>query len=115
MVDCVSKKYKLLITIVNKGIASKVVRASKRVGCEGGTILPGTGTGIHEKSSFFGLNMNPEKEVVFSLVPQDEAEHILNAISKAAKLGIAGNGIAFVVNVRTATGIAHMIETQIQD
>jgi nitrogen regulatory protein P-II 1 len=110
MVDIIKSKSKLLITIVNKGTASKVVRASKRAGCEGGTILPGKGTGHREHTNFLGLTFSPEKEVVFSIVNEDKAEHILNAISKTAKLGKPGNGVAFILNLKSVTGIAHLLE-----
>jgi len=110
MVDTLRLKQKLLITIVNKGMASKVVRVSKRAGCDGGTILPGKGTGRKDITTFLGIAFNPEKEVVFSLVRDEDAEHVLNAISKMAKLGKPGNGVAFIVNVKSATGIAHLLE-----
>lgn len=110
MIDIIKSKQKLLITIVNKGMATKVVRVSKRIGCEGGTILPGKGTGRKDITSFLGIAFNPEKEVVFSLVGENEAEQVLNAISKMAKLGKPGNGVAFVVNVKSVAGIAHLLE-----
>lgn len=111
MIESVSKKHKLVITVVNKGSGSKVVAASKRMGCEGGTILPGRGTSVKEESFFWGLSFDPEKEIVFSVTDEEKAPKILSAISKAAKLGKPGNGVAFIVNIKSLTGIAHLLES----
>lgn len=111
MIDTVSTKHKLVITVVNKGQGSKVVQASKRMGCEGGTILPGRGTSLKEESSFWAISFDPEKEIVFSVTSEENAPKILNAISKAAKLGKPGNGVAFIVNIKSLTGIAHLLES----
>lgn len=112
MLEQIKSNHKLLVTIVNKGMATKVVEISKRVGCEGGTILPGKGTGYREFSTFLGSSFDPEKEVVFSLVDKDDADNVLNAICKAAKLGIPGNGIAFILSIKSVTGIAHLFEQE---
>lgn len=111
MIDTVSTKHKLVITVVNKGQGSKVVQASKRMGCEGGTILPGRGTSLKEESSFWAISFDPEKEIVFSVTSEENAPKILNAISKATKLGKPGNGVAFIVNIKSLTGIAHLLES----
>ena len=44
--------YDLIVTIVNKGRAEKVMEAAKKAGAEGGTILHGRGSGVHEKPSY---------------------------------------------------------------
>ena len=53
-------KFDLIITIVNKGQAEKVVEASK-AGAEGGTIVLGRGTGIHEKLNYLGFPLSRKK------------------------------------------------------
>jgi len=49
--------YDLIVTIVNKGDAEKVVESSKRAGAEGGTIMHGRGTGIHEHARLLGITI----------------------------------------------------------
>lgn len=61
-------EYDLIVTIVNKGFAQEVVEASKKAGAEGGTILQGRGTGIHEKAKLFNIVIEPEKEVILTLI-----------------------------------------------
>ena len=56
------RAYDLIVTIVNKGDSERVVEASRKSGAEGGTILSGRGTGIHERAKLFGLTIEPEKD-----------------------------------------------------
>lgn len=99
--------YELIITIVNRGDAEKVVEASKDAGARGGTILSGRGTGIHEKAKLFGITIEPEKEIILTLVEQKITDRVLDAIVNAAKLNKPGKGIAFVLGVGQVVGINH--------
>lgn len=109
MKDCISQSHKLLITIVDKGMGSEIVEATKQAGCQGGTIIPGIGTRLESARSFFGFTFDPEKDIVFSLVESERGYDILHRINDKAKLDEPGSGIAFLLDVSTATGIAHLI------
>lgn len=102
-----SDKYSLIVTIVNKTQADMVVDASKKAGAEGGTIIYGRGTGIHEKAKLFSLLIEPEKEIILTLITKDKAEDVLEAIVKDTKLNEPGNGIAFLLDVEATAGICH--------
>lgn len=108
MVDKVDANFKMILTIVNKGDGTKVVEISKRFGCDGGTILPGKGTGPKD-TNFFGIKMDPEKDVVISLVQEHCAEEVLKAISKAVKISKPGTGVSFVLRTNFTSGISHLI------
>ncbi len=107
--------HKLLVTIVQKGVASKVVKASKEAGAEGGTIIYGKGTGIHEMSTFFGISVETEKEIVLTLVPEDKLDSIISAVEKAGKLNKPGNGVGFVIDIKKVAGIVHLLKLQSQN
>jgi nitrogen regulatory protein PII len=100
--------FKLLITIVNSGMGRKVVKASKEAGAEGGTTMLGKGTGTHEIKSIFGIPIEPEKEVIFTLTTEDKLDSIFQAIISTAKLNKAGYGIAFIIDINKAAGICHL-------
>jgi nitrogen regulatory protein P-II 1 len=99
MIEHLNQSHKLLITIVKKAAAKKVVKASKEAGAEGGTILFGRGTGIHENRKFLGITVEPEKEVILTLVHNDRIDSVLSAVEKAGKLDQPGNGMGFLVDV----------------
>jgi nitrogen regulatory protein PII len=99
--------HSLIVTIVNKGMARKVVRTSKQAGAEGGTVMVGKGTGAHELK-LFGIIIEPEKEVILTLVGEDKVDSVLEALVSAGKLAQPGYGIAFVVDVKKVAGICHL-------
>jgi nitrogen regulatory protein P-II 1 len=115
MSENLSLKHKLIITIVMKGMAKKVVSASKKAGAEGGTTILGRGTGIHEMQKLFGICVDPQKEVILTLIESKLADNVLSAIVDAGNLNKPGFGIAFVINVGQITGIAHLLRKGLVD
>ncbi len=109
MNESVSLKQKLIITIVKKGAAKIIIKASKQAGAEGATVLFGTGTGVHEAKRIFFLDIDPEKEVVFTLTTKETLNQILDAIVDAGKLNKPGNGITFVIDIKKTAGIVHLL------
>ena len=69
----------------------------------------GRGKGIHEQQKIMGICIEPEKEVVLTLVPRDKEDTILTGIIKAAGLDKPGTGIAFVIPVEKVAGIVHAL------
>jgi nitrogen regulatory protein PII len=102
--------FDLIVTIVGKGFAEEVVEASKNAGAQGGTILTGRGTSIHENAKLFGIPIEPEKEIVLTLVPKKKTEDILDAISKAVDIEKPLKGIAFVLEVEKTAGLSFFEE-----
>lgn len=102
--------FQLIVTIVNRGQCGTVVDSSREAGAEGGTIITGRGSGVHEKAKLFSFTIEPEKDIVLTLVPIERTEKVLEAIVKASELNEPGNGIAFVLDVEDVTGINHLIE-----
>ena len=99
--------YDLIVTIVNKGFSGEVIEASREAGAEGGTIMSGRGSGIHETSSIFSINIEPEKEIILTLVDRNVTDKVLDSIMDKTNLSEPGNGIAFVLQVEDVAGIAH--------
>ncbi|MEX2351021.1 MAG: P-II family nitrogen regulator [Balneolaceae bacterium] len=108
-------KFKLIVTIVNKGQCSKVLDASREAGAEGGTILRGRGSGIHEKAKLFSLTIEPEKDLILTLVPETLSKQVLSAIVKASELDEPGHGIAFILDIDQTAGINHPVKTSVED
>lgn len=102
-------KFDLIITIVNRGDSSDVIDASREAGAEGGTIMNGRGSGIHETAKLFGIPIEPEKEIVLTLIDKNKTEQVLKAISDKVNINKPGQGIAFVLEVEKAAGISHLM------
>jgi nitrogen regulatory protein PII len=99
----------LIVSIVRKGWGSTVLDASVKAGARGGTVLFGRGAGINEQEKIFGMSIEPEKEIVLTVVNADRVERILDEIVRAAELNDTGRGIAFVVPVEKVVGVAHFM------
>lgn len=102
--------FQLIVTIVNRGLCGAVIDSSREAGAEGGTIISGRGSGVHEQAKLFSFTIEPEKDIVLTLVPARRTEKVLEAIVKASDLNEPGNGIAFVIDIEDVTGINHLIE-----
>ena len=102
-------KVSLIITIVREGWGDKVLTASMKAGAAGGTILMGRGLGVHEQQKILGIPIEPEKEIVLSVVYTDKSEAILQEIVQACELEKPGAGIAFVVPVKKVVGVSHLL------
>ena len=102
--------FDLIVTIVNKGFAEEVVDAAKKAGAEGGTIINGRGTGIHENMKLFGIPIEPEKEIVLTIIDRTKSENVLVAIRNAVDLNKPGMGVAFVLEIEKTVGICHLLK-----
>ncbi|WP_027370831.1 P-II family nitrogen regulator [Desulfovermiculus halophilus] len=100
--------FDLIVTIVNKNMSADILQASKEAGAEGGTIVYGRGTGIHENKTLFGIPIEPEKELILTIVPQDITNQVQEAIIRAGELDQPGAGILFVLELKNVAGICHL-------
>ena len=98
----------LIVTIVKKGWSEPVLAAARGAGAEGGTVIFGRGTGIHEVKTLLGIAIEPEKEIILTVVAVDRTDAVLDAIVAAAELDQPGMGLAFVLPIRRVAGRVHM-------
>lgn len=91
--------------IVDKGKAEQVVDAAVKAGSKGGTIINARGSGIHETSKVFSMEIEPEKEVVLIVAHRDKIEGIVRSIRQDLKIDEPGNGIIFIQPVNKAYGL----------
>ena len=94
-------------TFLVTGASSGLGRATAlALAARGGTVLVGRGAGINEKERIFGMSIEPEKEIVLTVVGADRVESVLDTIVQAAELNEVGRGIAFVIPVDRVVGVA---------
>ncbi|MCC7010471.1 MAG: P-II family nitrogen regulator [Acidobacteria bacterium] len=105
----------LIVSVVRKGWGSTVLDASVKAGARGGTVLFGRGAGIHEREKIFGMSIEPEKEIVLTVVYADQVDTVLNEIVRAAELNDTGRGIAFVLSVDQVVGVAHFMRDRAEN
>ena len=108
-------KNALIIAIVNRGYTDLVMEAALPAGARGGTVLHARGAGTEEASQFFGITIQPEKEMVMILVDQEKKIPVMQAITRGAGLNTEGHGIVFSLPVSDVMGVARMMEEQTEE
>lgn len=99
----------LVVTIVPRGWAQRVISASREAGAEGATVVYGRGTGIHERKTLLGVPIQPEKEIVLTVVPAERANAVLEAVVREVRLDQPGTGISFVLDILQLVGAVHLM------
>lgn len=101
----------LLTAIVQRGAADLVVQAAQEAGAQGATIFHARGTGIRQKHlGILGLTVNSEKEVIYIVVPSEQADRMFERIFVTAKLDTPGMGILWMTNLeKMATYVPHEV------
>ncbi|MBE6033143.1 MAG: P-II family nitrogen regulator [Clostridiales bacterium] len=97
--------YHSITVIVDKGKAEDVIDAATKAGSKGGTIINGRGSGIHETSKLFSMDIEPEKEMVMILSEASSTEGIAASIRENLKMDEPGNGMLYIQNVNCTYGI----------
>ncbi len=97
--------YHLITSVVDKGKAEDVISAANKAGSTGGTIINGRGSGVHETTKLFMMDIEPEKEIVMILSEADKTKGIMASIVSQLKMDEPGNGVLYVQEVESAYGI----------
>ena len=98
--------HEAIFCIVNSGYSETVMDAAKKLGARGGTVINARGTANKDAETFFGISIQPEKEIVMILVPIDIKDDVMHALYKEVGLDTAGQGIAFSMPVDNVVGLS---------
>ncbi|MBD5642265.1 MAG: P-II family nitrogen regulator [Desulfovibrio sp.] len=89
--------HQLICVIANSGFAYDIMHVARKAGARGGTLLKARGTANENDSSFFGITIVPEKDVILILARNEAVAHILEAVRSCDFLSEPGTGIIFCV------------------
>jgi nitrogen regulatory protein PII len=97
--------YQSIMIIVDKGKAEDVVEIAAKAGSKGATIINGRGSGIHETSRVFAMDIEPEKEIVLIISKSSDTKDIVQCIKENFNIDKPGNGVIFIQDVSEAYGL----------
>ncbi|MDR0519778.1 MAG: P-II family nitrogen regulator [Clostridiales Family XIII bacterium] len=106
MNDFNNTEYSLIMTIVNRGYAELVMDSARAAGARGGTVLYARGTGIHAAEKFMNIDIQPEKEIVLTIVRKSAVREIMHAILESGGLRTKARGISFTLPITDLVGFA---------
>jgi len=113
-------RFKMILVFVEDNKTDAVMKAARVAGATGATVINNArGEGLQMAKTFFGLNLETQRDVVLMLVEEHMSRSILEEIDRVGEFEARpGAGIAFQVDVEDAVGISHQmrqIEEEVED
>ncbi len=103
--------FKLIIAFIEDSKTDTVLEAAREAGATGSTLISqARGEGILKTKTFFGLNLETQRDVALMLVEEHLCRTILETIATVGEFDeTPGAGIAFQIDVEDAVGVSHQI------
>ena len=103
--------FKLICTFVQDDKTNAVMKAAREKGATGATVITSAhGEGVEVRKTFFGLNLETQRDVILFLVEEHLAREILESIATMGEFDVKpGTGIAFQIDVEDAVGVVHQM------
>ena len=103
--------FKLIIALIEDSKTNTVVDAARTAGATGSTVInQARGEGLQKSKTFFGLNLEVQRDMVLFLVEEHLSRSILEKIAEVGEFDDKpGTGIAFQIDVEDAVGVSHQI------
>lgn len=96
-------QHDLIVVITAQGYVDDVMEVAKACGATGGTVLRARGVGAKDAEKFFGITVQPEKDMIFIVVKKELKTDMMNSIiekkgpqtdAKAVVFSVPVNGVA---------------------
>jgi nitrogen regulatory protein PII len=103
--------FKMIIVLVEDVNTEVVMVAARDAGATGATVIShARGEGIETASTFLGLTLDTQRDVILLLVEEHMSRNILEEIERVGEFDEKpGTGIAFQIDVEDAVGVRHQI------
>lgn len=104
--------FKVIIVFVEDHTTDAVMEAARKAGATGATVINNArGEGLEKATTFFGLSLDTQRDVVLMLVEEHLSRFILEEIGRVGEFDAKpGTGIAFQIDVEDAVGISHQMK-----
>lgn len=97
--------YQMIAAVVNQGYSEDVMAAARPAGAGGGTVIHTRRVGSEETLTFWGISVQPEKEIVLILCRQEEKTTIMKAIAEQCGMQSEAQGFVLAMPVETVVGL----------
>jgi nitrogen regulatory protein PII len=104
--------FKLLVVFVEERKTDPVMEAARESGATGCTVIHhARGEGLNKPTSFLGMSLATQRDVLLMLVEEHLSRRILERISEVGEFDEKpGTGIAVQLDVEDAVGIVRQVE-----
>jgi nitrogen regulatory protein PII len=103
--------FKLIVSLVEDEKTEQIMQAARKAGATGATVLEqARGQGLKTSRTFFGLNLETQRDMLLFLVEEHLSRNILEAIAEIGEFdSMPGAGIAFQIDVEDAVGVGQQV------
>lgn len=98
-------KFSLLIAIVDNTMEDQAVDIAKANGAGGVTLLKGSGIGLNEKKTFFGLTYERAESILLFVLEKSTSLKVMKALNRELELESSGKGIVITMPIEHLAGI----------
>jgi nitrogen regulatory protein PII len=104
--------FKLIIALVEDNKTDAVMDAARTAGATGSTVINhARGEGLKRSTTFFGLTLETQRDMLLFLVEEHMSRSILETIAEVGQFDEKpGTGIAFQIDVEDAVGVRQQIQ-----
>ena len=101
----------LLTVIVQRGTADLVTQVALEAGAQGATVFHAHGTGVPQQYlGILSLTVDTEKEIVYIVVPAEQADRLFERVFVSAKMDTPGMGMLWLTRLqKMATYVPHEV------
>ncbi|MCD8155067.1 MAG: P-II family nitrogen regulator [Clostridiales bacterium] len=97
--------YALIMAIVDRGYSEAVMEAARPKGATGGTVINSRRVGTEEAMRFWGISVQPERELVLILADRSEKKNIMKAIAESCGMRQEAHGVVMSLPVDSVVGL----------
>lgn len=97
--------YDLVVTVLKTGIYPTVMEAARQAGAGGGTLVKARSVGANETEKFLNITLNPEKEILFLLVPKSQRHTVMQAICNSVLIETGERATVFSLPIDEVFGL----------
>ncbi len=97
--------YALLWISVKAGHGDEAVDAARKAGARGGTVLKGSRCSSETASSFLGISIREEQDLVMIVLPAETKPAVMSAVSTACGLNTPAHGVVVSMPVDEVMGL----------
>ncbi len=97
--------YSLIMAMVDRGYSESVMEAARPQGATGGTVINSRRVGSEEAMHFWGITVQPERELVMILAEKSCKKEIMRAIGEKCGMRSEAHGIVMSLPVDGVAGL----------
>jgi nitrogen regulatory protein PII len=97
--------FQAILTVVARSRAEEVISVATEAGAKGGTIVPCSGIGHHDRHELFGTTLPTERELVIIVTPKHLTKQVAVSINERLRLEEPGQGLIMTLDLEFALGL----------